>query len=399
MRRMVWMGWLGIWVVAMGQGAVPTGDGVVTKNVDVALQGTMSLDVGGMPLGEFSRMLADRTQTNVVFNWNALARSGITRETVVTLRLKDVTYEAVVRTLMEVLPSDAAAGPAGRPNYDVGENALSVTTNAELGKGNASRMRDIKRVSAYSFNVNVMDGELAQNTKLVETIIRAELVRGGEPMGAKGHELLASAGRLSVTVSERGQTMVERALAMLNQPTKAGQAPPGVGMTAAARKADAAWKALLGKMTMRDAGAQYVAVARDARKYGDVLNLALLPGTAEELKKASPAIGAAVSDAGVVLLGPKEVMAGRTVMGVYDLVDVMKKVAAKSPQKPTLWEAQAAVVQFLQGEIKPELGTWGGAGDLGKVPAVMVPYNGVLVVFATQDVHRVLAGALVDLNK
>jgi len=88
-------------------------------------------------------------------------------------------------------------------------------------------------------------------------------------------------------------------------------------------------------------------------------------------------------------------------LAVYDLRDLMKKLAAKSKVKPLPDAAafQSAIVQVVQTTIKPEGETWGGGDDLGKKPAVLVPYNGLLVVFATAETQRTVAGALQDMNK
>jgi hypothetical protein len=37
--------------------------------------------------------------------------------------------------------------------------------------------------------------------------------------------------------------------------------------------------------------------------------------------------------------------------------------------------------------------------DLGKKAAVMVPYNGLLIVFGTAEVQRTVAAGLQDMNK
>ena len=103
------------------------------KNLDHILQDPIQIDADGVTLSDFSRSLADLTQTNVTFNWNALAKSGITRDTLVTLHLKDLPDEQVVRTLRGNSASQRRQ-PA-YANYIVADNTLELTTNAELGKG------------------------------------------------------------------------------------------------------------------------------------------------------------------------------------------------------------------------------------------------------------------------
>ena len=54
--------------------------------------------------------------------------------------------------------------------------------------------------------------------------------------------------------------------------------------------------------------------------------------------------------------------------------------------------------------VKPD-GGWGTADDLGKMneaggkPSIMIPYNGLLIVFATPEIHRTVAAGLVEMNK
>ncbi len=376
--------------------AATTPASTLPKNLDHILQDPIQIDADGVTLSDFSRSLADLTQTNVTFNWNALAKSGITRDTLVTLHLKDLPYEQVVRTLAEILP---VKDPTSRANYIVADNTLELTTNAELGKGITSKLYDLSRLIGYTFKVQAGAAEIEQNRKLVDALVQTELQRAGEPMDAKGHEVLSKETTMAATISARGLTVLDHALGMLAQPAKIGQLPPGVQMTAMAKHGDAALKAILAKMPAEDAGLPYVTLARNPRKYAATLNIALLAGTAEELSKPAPQIGHAITDGGVLLLGPQEAIQSRTIMGVYDLRDLIKHIAIKSGKKPAADAVQDAILQLLQNQIKPEGGTWGGVDDLGKMSAVLVPYNGLLVVFATQETQRTVAGALQDMNK
>src|SRR4051794_16012783 len=117
--RMVWLVPLMMAVPVMGQtapaarggatrpatGPISTPASTAPKNIDSALQALVPVDAEDMPLSAFVEMLRKNTQTNVVVNWNALATTGVTKDTPVTLHLKGLMYEQVVRTLMEVLPA------------------------------------------------------------------------------------------------------------------------------------------------------------------------------------------------------------------------------------------------------------------------------------------------------
>lgn len=375
----------------------PVTAAAIPKNLDRTLQDPMKIDAQAVKLSDFARMLSDITQTNVVFNWNALGKSGITRETPVTLHLKEVPYEQVIRTLLEILPAE---NPAARANFIVADNTLEVTTNAELGKGSTSKIYDLSRTMSYTFQARATGAELENNRKLVETIVRAELARAGEPLDIKGHEILSKETTFVATISPRGLTVIDRALGLLAQPAKIGQLPPGIQMTASAKRADTALKALLSKLPSREAGTEYITLAREPRKFADTLNIALLPGTAEELAKPAPQIAHAITDGGVLLLGPIDAIRARTIMGVYDLRDLIRKIAVKSGKNPPPDAVQEAVLQTLHKEVKPEgFDSWGTLETLAKQPAALAPYNGILVVFATQDAQRMLAGRLQEMNK
>jgi hypothetical protein len=104
----------------------------------------------------------------------------------------------------------------------------------------------------------------------------------------------------------------------------------------------------------------------------------------------------------VLLIGPAPAIRARTLLAVYDLRDIIKKLNAKNKiqPSPTAAEYQAAIVQVIQGGLKPDrTGAWGSLAELGKATSVMIPYNGLLIVFATAETHRGVAGALQDLGK
>ena len=67
--------------------------------------------------------------------------------------------------------------------------------------------------------------------------------------------------------------------------------------------------------------------------------------SADELAKDKPDLSTATNDAGVLLVGPRTVMRARTSLAIYDLRDVMKKLAAKTKKtktKPRATRATAA---------------------------------------------------------
>jgi hypothetical protein len=361
------------------------------KNIDKALDGLITVDVQEIPFGKLTDVLRERTQANIAVNWNAFALAGVTRETPVTLHLRDISFEQVLRALMEALPTTGT-----QANYTVGGNTVAITTNSELSTLVSSKLYDTTRAISYSFTTPVKGEEMVRNAAVFDAVIRAELARAGDPADAKEHSLAIKDNILVATVSERGQEFINRALNMFNQPLKVGQLAKGTQFTSDAKKATDAYKAFLAS----PAAVAPAVLAKEPAKYRQ-FNTALLPGAAAELAKEKPDIGVAINDGGVLLLGPKAAIRARTVLAIYDLRDVMKKLTAKTKITPVPPQAdfQFAITQVLQTSIVPEGDMWGTGEDLGKKPAVMIPYNGLLIVFATAETQRTVAGALQDMNK
>src|SRR4051812_14091394 len=76
----------------------------IPVNLDRRLQDLVTLDADGVPLASFIDSLRKITQTNITVNWNALTAAGVARDVPVTMHIKDASYEAAVRALMEILP-------------------------------------------------------------------------------------------------------------------------------------------------------------------------------------------------------------------------------------------------------------------------------------------------------
>ena len=264
-------------------------------------------------------------------------------------------------------------------------------------------MYPVTLATTYTLAAAITPEEQAKNAALLEKVLRTELARAGEPMDAKGHDLTFKNNTLSATVSERGQTVVKRAMTMFNAPIKLGQLASGTQLTAQAKKAQDAYKAFMAGPNK----ATPVQMAQNPKKYLGQFNIALLPGAQEEITMAvaagvPPELEMAISDGGVLLIGPRQAIRSRTSLAIYDLRDVIKKVNAKNKIQPapTAADYQTAIVTVVHDGLKPDRdGTWGQAGDLGKATSVMIPYNGLLIIFATAETHRAVAAALQDIGK
>ncbi len=371
------------------------------KNIDRTLDDKISIDAEKMPLAEFIAKLRDQTQTNIFVNWNSVAQTGLARDTPITLHLKNLPYEQVVKTLIEVLPAEKS-----HANYQVGDNTLEITTNAALGKGSTYRLYPIARVTSYSLGAAgagaASPGDPA-NEKLIAQVLQAELLRAGEPLESGSHTLAIRGGTLAASVSERGQNILDRALTMLDTPIRPGQFAPGTSVTASAKRAQDALIKAAGPLSP----ATFLTLAKDPAKYAPTLNLALLPGTDAELLNPTPALDGTITDGGIILIGPTTALAQRTLFAAYDLRDVIKRRITNSGLRNKgngvqMTPASAAfqqtnIVDSLKSIITPA--DWGAPTDLGKRPSIMIPYQGLLLVFATADQHRAITATLQEIMK
>lgn len=363
-------------------------------NLDHALANPMTLDAAHRPLSEVADTLRSLTHTNIVLNWNALSKSGITRDTPVDLHVQDLPFEQVVKTLTDTL---AVSGSAA--NYSVSDNILTITTDAELGKANVPAIFDLARAVSYSLDKTSGPEQQAANGKILEGVFRKALANAGEPMDARGHALAVKGAALAATLSPRGSDILEKALRQLNGPTRPGQFAPGTQLTAAAKKT-AALFAGIRNPSLAD-------IALHAADHPQGLNIALLPGALDPAtQKPADALSSTITDGGVLLIGPRAAVHARGVLGVYDVRDLIKRMIAKSPQKPPAAPAdvQNTIVHSLEAAVpltdnpadKPTAADiW---GTLAGAPSSITPYNGLLIIFTTPERHRQITAALQKMN-
>lgn len=79
-----------------------------------------------VPFGEVVGFLRDFAKLNITVNWRALEAAGIDRQAPVTLSLRDVPFEQVLRQILRDV-----GGGAVRLHYLVEGNVLSITTEEE----------------------------------------------------------------------------------------------------------------------------------------------------------------------------------------------------------------------------------------------------------------------------
>lgn len=84
------------------------------------------LQFDAIALGSVMQFLQDVTGANMVTNWGALSEVGITAETKVTERFRDVKTSEVLRTILEKLPAKRPLG------FAVLNDAIVISTAADL---------------------------------------------------------------------------------------------------------------------------------------------------------------------------------------------------------------------------------------------------------------------------
>jgi hypothetical protein len=371
------------------------------RNLDKALEENVSFDLNNTRFEEAIAAIRQTTQTNVAVNWPALAATGITRDTPVTLRVADITYEQALRALIEQLPTTASRG-----NYLVGENALEITTNAELGKHPVMRIFPLAKllgISATGKPADVTPEQRTAHAELLKKVIHMQLKHADEDPEREGRELVIRDELLVVSQSRRGLMVIQQTLSRFSAPVRLGQQPPGTQLSVAAKKAEQRMTELLGA---GDNPQVLLDLAKNPAKVAPDLNVVLLPRTAALLDKAAAApesseLDYLVNESGVVLIGPAGDVRSRVTLAVYDLKDLLKRLEFKSKAKPAPSPAELAENVLTQLQTKVSPGRYKGAawGEMGKAPSSMVLYENLLVVSGSAAVHRGVAAGLQELYR
>jgi len=360
---------------------------VLPKNVDKAIEEDISFDVAGKRLEETVQAFRDASQTNIAVNWAALALAGITRDTPVTLHLKKLPCEQVLRCLMEVLPTDKT-----RPNFTVGDNAIEITTTAAMGKLAVPKLYSIARASSTTVDgVKPTPEQIATTSDLIQKTIHKLLLNVHEEADAPGRNLIARDQYLAATQSKRAQIYVQQAISAFDTPTKLHQVPRG--MVASVREKKAAERLNAMKVTLSNLAAN---PAMDPE-----LNVILLPGAAAEIAKGPAAkLDFLITDGGVVEVGSADEIAGRVTLAVYDLHDVIRRMTLKA-KKPALSPAELAdsIVAAVKEKVHPYHDADIAWGDLEKSFGSMTLCEGLLIVFAPVSAHRAIAARLEELAR
>ena len=91
-----------------------------------------------VPLEEAVGYFRDLTKLNVVVKWGALEQANVDRGSPVTLLLKDVTAEKLLRLMLD------AAEPNGYLDYVLEDNVLTISTKDDLARRTQTRTYDVR---------------------------------------------------------------------------------------------------------------------------------------------------------------------------------------------------------------------------------------------------------------
>ena len=150
----------------------------------MSLASPVTIQAHQQPLSEVLAKLRDLAQINMAINWNCAGAGGpLPRDACVDLDLKELPLEQVIKTLVEVVPTPLG-NATERVNYTVGDNTLTLTTNAELGKRNVLRLIDVPHAVSYSLEPALTPATRDQNGRVLEQVLRSQLERSGEPLEA-----------------------------------------------------------------------------------------------------------------------------------------------------------------------------------------------------------------------
>ncbi|HVX83435.1 MAG TPA: hypothetical protein VH253_01320 [Phycisphaerae bacterium] len=372
--------------------SAPTSPPPMARNIDKALDAPLSITFQNDPLIKVFAGLRTKTNTNLIINWPAFAKAGITHDTPLTLKLTAAPYEEVLRCILFSLPFKDTTG-----NYEVGDNTVELTTNADIAKAADPQIYSIQRAVVFNPTGLADPGQQAQHAQLVEKVLRAELLRQGEyldPPNAPaknrtGHQIAVRKLSLAADVSDRGHDIIENVLQLFAQPSKVTMLPKALIQTVAARKAAETFSKSV------HSPADLLDLARNLEKIPG-LNVILMPGAREAFARqaaAPPDLDHFITPGGTVVIGTWEEVAPHHPLVIYDLRDIIKRTIARSVKRPppNPQQIQDEVVAALKEKVPaPDNQKW---GDIG-TPAVMVPSDGILIVVAPFATHQQIAQAL-----
>ncbi len=157
-----------------------------------------SIIVHNQPFSGVVGLLRNETGTNIVVNWNALAAAGVSKQTPISLSLRNVPFKKVLSIVLQ----QAQGGGGSRLGYSISEGVLTISTRAQLAQQQVVKVYDIHDllVQAPNFS-NAPSFNLQSATQNTSSSVSSQ--GGGGAMGAAGGGLFTGS---ASTTSQAGQS-------------------------------------------------------------------------------------------------------------------------------------------------------------------------------------------------
>ncbi len=157
-----------------------------------------SIIVHNQPFSGVVGLLRNETGTNIVVNWNALAAAGVSKQTPISLSLRNVPFKKVLSIVLQ----QAQGGGGSQLGYSISEGVLTISTRAQLSQQQVVKVYDIHDllVQAPNFS-NAPSFNLQSATQNTSSSVSSQ--GGGGAMGAAGGGLFTGS---AATTSQAGQS-------------------------------------------------------------------------------------------------------------------------------------------------------------------------------------------------
>ena len=291
--------------------------------------------------------------------------------------------EAVVRSLLRI----AAPQSAGL-NYLVGGNTLELSTNTAFANASQEHLYPVAPLLLKKMAGPITQPIITQRATDLQNFLLAALRIANEPVTAQALSL--KDGLLIVTASPRGHALVQRLLTQLGLPTPIGSLVPGTAESLRAKKTAEALKPLA------DATTGELPFLSLATNNSPPVNVLLLPAArstlAQHPRPLPPSLDALIDDAGILEIGTPDELAQRSVPGIYDVSELLRRRSLRNHTTPE--EELTKVVADLRAQIHPD--AW---GDLPTAFSSITPYAHELLILAPAGTHREITAALQAMYK
>ncbi|MGN6504117.1 MAG: hypothetical protein ACTHM6_01000, partial [Tepidisphaeraceae bacterium] len=153
------------------------------------------------------QFLRDTTQANIFVNWKALEVAGIDRNAPVTLRLRNVKFSKVLKTILD----SVSGGSASKLGYTVDEGVITISTQEDLASNVETVTYDIRDLTlTIPDNTDAPDFDLTQQQGQGGSRGGGQGGTGGGGGGGGGQSLFGGSGNNSNSQQTEEPTRQER---------------------------------------------------------------------------------------------------------------------------------------------------------------------------------------------